>query len=378
MNTRPRPRILLVLLDGGARHGTANAAHELIRRGLSEFDFTVVSTRLIEELSSQVDFIRIPAPGGPYRLRWLVFYVLTGLRRAFVNADLVHALAPAPLLPGKVDLVTVLFSQVAYYQTESQPGGFTERAARWFATRLENRAYRPGRVRMLTALAPGGKRELERDHPGLPVIVAPHVLQAERFYPDDSDRNTVREELGAEPGEPVACFVNNTFWVHKGLDIAMEGLALARRTVPAVGTLWVVGDGPVDTFRNVADHFGLGARVKFLGSRRDIERIYRGADFLVHPARYETFSLAVHESAASGLPVIATRTNGVEDLVEDGAAGILIPRDARAVAEAVISIVQDPARAARMGAEGRRRALSFDADGFTGPVIEAYRALLAN
>jgi hypothetical protein len=103
----------LVLLDGGARHGTANAAHELIRRGLSEFDFTVVSTRLIEELSSQVDFIRIPAPGGPYRLRWLVFYVLTGLRRAFVNADLVHALAPAPLLPGKVDLVTVLFSQVA-------------------------------------------------------------------------------------------------------------------------------------------------------------------------------------------------------------------------------------------------------------------------
>lgn len=377
MNTRvSRPRILLVLLDGGLRHGTANAAHELIRRGLPDFEFTVLSTRLIHELQEQTEFIRIPAPAGPYRLRWLIFYLLAGFRKRFIEADLVHTLAPAPLLPGKVDLVTVLFSQVAYYQVETRPTGWIDAMARTFSAWLENRSYRAGRVRMLSALAPGGQRELERDHPGVPVILSSHVLQAERFFPDDRDRAAVRSELGVGPDGLVACFVNNTYWLHKGLHIAIEGFARARRAVPQLESLWVIGSGPVEAFSAIARENGVGDRVRFLGRRDDIDRLYRGADCLVHPARYETFSLAVHESAASGLPVIATRTNGVEDLIGDGQAGILIPRSAEAVEQALIRLARDPAMRRRMGRIGRERALTFGPEGFAEPLIQAYRELL--
>jgi glycosyltransferase involved in cell wall biosynthesis len=373
---RHRPRVVLVLLDGGLRHGTANAAHELIRAGLDHYDFVVISTGLIKELQPLVEFIRIPTPVSPYRLRWLVFYLLAGMRKWFVRSDLVHTMAPAPLLPGRVDLATVLFSQIAYYQVQGKASGPLNRIARACTRWIENRSYRPGHVRMLSALAPGGKRELERDHPGIPVIVTPHVLQGERFYPDEQTRADVRRELGAIPDKVVTCFVNNTFWEHKGLGIVIAGLSRAMRSAPALGDLWVVGTGPFDQFRTVAHEHGIGERVLFLGHRRDIDRIYRGADILVHPARYETFSLAVHEAAASGLPVVATRTNGVEDLVEDGEAGIMIKRTEEDVASALIRLSLDPGLRERMGRIGRQRSLAFDPARFSDSVIEAYRQLI--
>ena len=373
-----RPRVALVLLDAGGRFGTANAAHELIRAGRDRYSFVVVSTRLADEMKLLAEFVKIPAPEVPFRLRWLVFYLLAGLRLAFLRADLVHTMAPTPLVPNRVDLATVLFSQVAYYQVDSKAHKLGERLARAWAAWIENRSYRPGRVRMLSALAPGGKRELERHHPGLPVIVTPHVLQVERFYPDARTRDQVRRELNANPDEVVACFVNNTYWEHKGLGIAIRALSRALNSATTPGSLWVVGAGPVDRFRGIAFDCGVGDRVRFLGHRTDMERIYRGADILIHPARYETFSLAVYEAAASGLPVIATCTNGVEDLLEDGRAGMMVERTEEAVADALVRMTQDPALRARMGNAGRERALAFGPARFTGSVLEAYRVLSAS
>lgn len=364
-----------MLFDAGLDYGTANAAHELIRQGSDRYKFVVMSTRLIEELQPLVEFIRIPAPDSPYNLRWLVFYLFAGLRLKFVRADLIHTMAPAPLVPNKVDLATVLFSQVAYYQVDGKAPGIWSRLSRVCTSWLENRAYRRGQVRMLSALAPGGKRELERDHPGIPVIVTPHVLQSERFYPDEQTRAEVRHELGAAPDSVVACFVNNTYWEHKGLRIAIAGLSQAVRSAPSLDQLWVIGSGPVDQFRDIAVQYGIGDRVNFLGQRADIARIYRGADILVHPARYETFSLAVHEAAASGLPVIATRTNGVEDLVQDGKVGIMIERTEEAVADALVRLSLDPELREHMGRIGRQRAIEFGPSGFTNSVLDAYQRL---
>ena len=371
-----KPRIAVILMDAGVRHGTANAVHELIRRAQDKYRFIVISTRLTEEMRPLAEFLPIPAPNGPFRLRWMIFFVLAGLRLASARADLIHTIAPAPLVPNRVDLATVMCSQAAYYQAAGRAQSAGDWLARLCATWIENHSYRPGCVRMLSALAPGGKRELERHHPGLPVILTPHVVQVERFYPDEQTRREVRQELGAGLHEVVACFVNNSYWEHKGLGIAIAGMSRAAQSAPALGALWVVGSGPVDRFLNIARAYGIEKRIRFLGYRADMERIYRGADILVHPAQYETFSLAVHEAAASGLPVIATRTNGPEDLLEDGQAGILVDRTEEAVAEALILLTRDPALRARMGSAGRERVLKFGPDRFTACVLDAYRTLL--
>jgi glycosyltransferase involved in cell wall biosynthesis len=372
-----RPRVALVLLDAGSRSGTGNAAHELVRRGHAHFDFLVVSTRLVEELRALAEWRRVPAPSRPFRLRWLVFYLLAGLRLRALRADLIHTLAPAPLVPNRIDLATVLFSQAAFFENGAKPGSTLEGLARSFSVGLEHRAYRPGRVRLLSALAPGGRRELERLHPGIPVVVTPHVLDRDRFHPDGRSREEVRRSLGAGDADVVACFVNNGFWEHKGLAIAIRSFAEARRVAPEIAQLWVVGVGPVDRYRAIAREHGVAERIRFLGWRDDIERVYRGADLLVHPAAYETFSLAVHEAAACGLPVVGTCVNGVEDLLADGEAGILVERSDRAVTSALLQLARDPDLRRRMGEAGRRRAIAFGPEVFTESVFAAYRELLS-
>ncbi len=73
--------------------------------------------------------------------------------------------------------------------------------------------------------------------------------------------------------------------------------------------------------------------------------------------------------------MIATRTNGVEDLLGDGQAGVLVERNEEAVADALVRLTRDPALRARMGSTGRARALSFGHARFTDSVLEAYRLL---
>lgn len=373
-----RPRIALVLIDAGSRSGTGNAAHELLRRGHAAYDFVVVSTRLAEEVRPFAELRKIPAPYGPFRLRWLVFYLLAGLRLRGIDADLVHTLAPAPLVPNRVDLATVLFSQAAFFEHRPKPTGLLDRLARSFSVGLEHRAYRPDRVRVLTALAEGGRAELERLHPGVPVVVTPHVLDRERFHPDERSRDEMRRTHDVAPGEVVACFVNNIFWEHKGLAIAIRSFAAARRSAPGIAQLWVIGVGPVERYRAIAREAGVADRVRFLGWRGDIERLYGAADVLLHPATYETFSLAVHEAAACGIPVVATRVNGVEDLLADGSAGILVERNETAVTDALLRLARDPELRRRMGEAGHRRAIEFGPELFTESVLGAYRDLLTS
>jgi len=374
-----RTRVALVLVDAGTPHGTSHAAHELIRRGAERHEFVVVSSRLAEEVRPLARWLRVPLPAGPFRLRWLVFYALAGLRLAGTRVDLVHALAPAPLVPNRVDLGTVLFSQVDFHAVAGPPRGLVDRGARAFTAWLERRAYRPGRVRMLSALAPAGRRALERHHPGLPVIVTPHIVDCERFRPDARSRAEVRRRLGVADDGLVALFVNNHYWGLKGLAVAIRGFAQAARAAPALRELWVVGAGPTPHYREVAAAHGLGDRVRFFGfvPAADIEGMYRGADVLVHPSQYDTFSLAVHEAAASGTPVVATGVHGVDDLLADGQAGVLVERSDAAVAAALVRLAGDPVLREGMGRVGRQRAQAFGPGGFTGAVLAAYEELLA-
>jgi glycosyltransferase involved in cell wall biosynthesis len=334
---------------------------ELVLRGHQRFDFVVVSRTLLPELRPLVEWGRAPAPAAPFRLRWAVFYLTAGAILARQDVDLIHTWGPAPMVPNRVDLASANFDHATFQEAAGgrPPGAnrITWRAVRAFTLALERRTYGGGRVRMLNVESPAAKAALERHYPGVPVTVTPRSIDTERFRPNPEIRGRVRAEEGARDDEVVALFASRD-WARQGSDLAVEGVAAARRRGHRL-VLWVAGRDDSRTLKRVARSFGIEEHVRLLGFRTDLERFYAGADIYMHPTLYEHFSRACHEAAAAELPVVATAVHGVSDLIGEDEAGIVVERDARSIAEAVSRLAADPGLRADLGKEGRKRTMRF-------------------
>jgi phosphatidylinositol alpha-1,6-mannosyltransferase len=130
----------------------------------------------------------------------------------------------------------------------------------------------------------------------------------------------------------------------------------------------VVGDGPLRRhLERLAAALGVSPAVHFVGqvSDAELDGWYRRCEVFVLAAREsalsggaEGFGLVFVEAALRGKPVIGGRSGGVPDAVIDGQTGILVdPHDPAEIAEAVTRLFTEPELAARLGRDGRRRAL---------------------
>jgi hypothetical protein len=116
--------------------------------------------------------------------------------------------------------------------------------------------------------------------------------------------------------------------------------------------LLVVGDGPAR--REIEALFP--TRSRFVGEvpAERLPEIYAAADLYVWPSVREAYGMALLEAQASGVPAVAGAVGGVGDIVRDGETGLLTKEgDATAFAEAIRTLLADPARRARMGARAR-------------------------
>jgi glycosyltransferase involved in cell wall biosynthesis len=154
-------------------------------------------------------------------------------------------------------------------------------------------------------------------------------------------------------------------------------LAAAARLAPrhADLTFLIIGDGPRDAeLRALAASLGVAGRVEFLGHREDVPALLARADLFVLPSRSEAFPNGAIEAMAAGLPVIASRVGGLIDLIDEGRTGLLVePDNPAALADAIASLVESPARAAALGAAARdevTRRYSFDR------MVRSFEALL--
>jgi sugar transferase (PEP-CTERM/EpsH1 system associated) len=136
----------------------------------------------------------------------------------------------------------------------------------------------------------------------------------------------------------------------------LEALSLVQNhRVPFSAVL--TGTGPLrDTLVAQANTLGLGD-VYFLGNRFDVERVLAAYDVFVLSSESEGLSNTIQEAMACGLPVVATRVGGADELVDETRSGFLVPpRDPVALAEAILCLALDRSRRESMGAAGRRRA----------------------
>jgi glycosyltransferase involved in cell wall biosynthesis len=136
-----------------------------------------------------------------------------------------------------------------------------------------------------------------------------------------------------------------------------------------------VGGGDTERFRAFARTAGVEDRVRFIGVQSNTERFYAAGDLLLLPTLYETFSLVAYEAAATGLPIVATRVSGIDELLGADASGLAVERDSEMIGHALATLADDPELRSRLGAEGRLRASAYDWNRSVETVLDVYRSL---
>jgi len=142
----------------------------------------------------------------------------------------------------------------------------------------------------------------------------------------------------------------------KGIAYFLDAASIVAAKHPETRFL-IVGDG--GSRRELESHvagLGLADKIVFTGFRTDVPRLLSEVSLSVLPTLSEGLSNSLLESMASGVPVVATRVGGNTEIVEDGVTGLIVaPRDSVMLADAMTTLIGNPALASTFGAAGKRR-----------------------
>jgi len=209
--------------------------------------------------------------------------------------------------------------------------------------------------------------------------VMPLGVPIEDYAEADESRVYSEEIRRRTPGRFRIVFVG-VLRYYKGLTYLIK--AMSR--LPENAVLLIGGDGPERNAleKQVHEH-GLHDRVLFLGELTDEQKIglYRAGSVYCLPAhlRSEAFGLSQIEAMVCGLPVISTDLNtGVREVNQDGHTGLVVkPANPKALADAILSLIQDSALREKLAAQAHKRALErFSARRLGDDLREAYRKIL--
>jgi glycosyltransferase involved in cell wall biosynthesis len=275
---------------------------------------------------------------------------------------------------------------VVWHVREPLAAGYLGVRRAWLARRIERDATR------IIALS---QFDAGRLRPSPKVQIIPNFVDLAIF-----DRrlggDVTRGRLGLGPGTRVVTMLGGVSRA-KGTLPFVRAAALVRQAVPDT-TFVIAGRSPRAGARSpiravikrllradaydrevvaaVAAQGHDGAR--FVGEQDDVPQLLAASDVVTFPSTVPHFARPIIEAGAMGKPVVASRLGGPLELVEDGATGVLVPPDdVEALATALVELLRDPARRARMGEAGYQRVRErFDASVAARRVCEVYAEIL--
>ena len=196
-------------------------------------------------------------------------------------------------------------------------------------------------------------------------------VDAKAFNPAFRSRAMRDEMTRGNPDESILLYVGRL-----SAEKQIEHVRLTLEHLPNT-RLVIVGDGPA---RPWLEREFAGLPATFMGYLRGerLSRAYASADIFVFPSRLETFGLVVVEAMAAGLPVVAARVGGVDDIVEHGVNGYIFESGDKAMLlEGVRKIASNRDRMRWMGQQARTHAESQSWETVMDEVIEVYASLIA-
>lgn len=201
---------------------------------------------------------------------------------------------------------------------------------------------------------------LQAGYPAARLHLIPNAVDCDRFVP-------MPPADPASSGQNLRVVFAGRHVAVKGLDVLLRAWAGMAR--PATARLVLAGDGPERaSLMQQAIALGVADSVEFPGTINDVPALLASASIYVQASHREGLPNSVLEAMAAGLPVVATRIGGHEDIITDGETGVLVaPADPQALAVALQDLLGDAERRQRLG----RRASHYVRDHYaTTAVIE--------
>jgi glycosyltransferase involved in cell wall biosynthesis len=204
---------------------------------------------------------------------------------------------------------------------------------------------------------------LDALYPGATSAVVYAPVDVDTRVRDDAERATVRAELDT-PLDAIVIVQASRAESWKGHRLLVDALAEIQN-LP--GWIWWQAGGAqrpgeaefLDQVRLAATRKGMAERVRWLGQRSDVGRLFAAADVYCQAnTSPEPFGVVFVEALASGLPVVTTNMGGAKEIV-DGSCGVLVAPDAHDVAAALCRLISDPAERRRLAESAPARAAAL-------------------
>jgi glycosyltransferase involved in cell wall biosynthesis len=205
------------------------------------------------------------------------------------------------------------------------------------------------------------------------ITVAPSGIDLEKFH-GVRDPGYLRDEFKLEPGMPVLVNVA-ALAPHKAQSVLLE--ALSRLRGRRRFRCFIVGDGELrGALTAQARSLHIDDIVTFTGFRNDALEFIRLADVFVMSSRLEGLGTSIMDAQALGAPVVATRTGGIPEIVEDGVTGLLAPPgDAAALAGALERMLDDAALRESCRRHAQLQSARYDYRRTVYKTLDVYRRL---
>lgn len=184
------------------------------------------------------------------------------------------------------------------------------------------------------------------------------------------------QELGLEPTQPVVGIVA-ALASHKDHRNFLKAASIVSSHLPELQYL-VVGEGRLrKELETLSKELGLEDKVKFLGFREDVLKILTILDLFVLSSYLEGLCTSLLDAQAAGVPVVATSTGGIPEIIKDGLNGLLVPpRDPESLAKAIIKLLKDTKLAKQMSSRGKEMVKEFSKETMVSKTEEVYARLI--
>jgi glycosyltransferase involved in cell wall biosynthesis len=203
---------------------------------------------------------------------------------------------------------------------------------------------KPSLHRADAIIVPSGFLEAVFGKRGFSTDIVPNIIDLSRFTAETHPASSLKAEF------PHIIVTRNLEPIYDNAT-ALRAFSIVKRVFPTA-KLTLAGSGPEgEALEGLACRLGVADVVTFTGrlDNEGMAAVYRSADVMINPSLADNMPISVLEALASGIPVVSTNVGGVPHLVEHEKTALLVPaQDPEAMAEAVLSLLNNPLKTKRM------------------------------